>query len=55
MIPVKQFLACVQENAERIHAYELGYDGSDGKSDCIGLIIGALALAALVGFLRWRR
>lgn len=49
MIPVKQFLACVQENADRIHAYELGHDGSDGKCDCIGLIIGALALA---GF-RW--
>lgn len=43
MIPVKQFLACVQENAARIHAYELGQDGSNGKCDCIGLIIGALA------------
>lgn len=49
MIPVNQFLACVHENAERIHAYELGHDGSDGKSDCIGEIIGALRLA---GF-RW--
>ena len=45
MISVDKFLQCVQENAERIHAYELGHDGSDGKSDCIGLIIGALELA----------
>ncbi len=35
MITLKQFLACVQENADRIHAYELGHDGSDGKSDCV--------------------
>lgn len=49
MIPVEKFLQCVQENAERIHAYELRHNGSDGKSDCIGLIIGALTLA---GF-RW--
>lgn len=47
MIPLEQFLACVQENADRIHAYELGHDGSDGKSDCIGLIIGALALCGV--------
>ena len=45
MIPVNQFLQCVRENADRIHAYELGHDGSDGASDCIGEIIGALALA----------
>lgn len=45
MIPLKKFLQCVQENADRIHAYEMGHDGSDGKSDCIGEIIGALALA----------
>lgn len=45
MIPIEKFLQCVQENAARIHAYELGHDGSDGKSDCIGLIIGALRLA----------
>lgn len=44
MIPLERFLACVRENANRIHAYELGHDGSDGKSDCIGLIIGALSL-----------
>ena len=39
------FLYAVQENANRIHEYELGHDGSDGKSDCIGLIIGAVRLA----------
>lgn len=49
MIPLEQFLRCVKENAGRIHAYERGHDGSDGESDCIGLIIGALKLA---GF-RW--
>ena len=49
MIPLEKFLQCVRENAARIHGYELGHDGSDGKSDCIGLIIGALGLA---GF-RW--
>ena len=49
MIPLETFLRCVRENAARIHGYELGHDGSDGESDCIGLIIGALGLA---GF-RW--
>lgn len=49
MILLETFLRCVRENAARIHGYELGHDGSDGKSDCIGLIIGALGLA---GF-RW--
>lgn len=49
MIYLSSFLQGVQWNANRIHAYELGHDGSDGKSDCIGLIIGALGLA---GF-RW--
>ena len=44
MITASEFLAAVQENADRIREYELGHDGSDGKSDCIGLIIGALAL-----------
>ena len=49
MIPLDTFLRCVKENVARIHGYELGNDGSSGKSDCIGLIIGALSLA---GF-RW--
>ena len=45
MISLEKFLSCVQENVSRIHGYELGHDGSDGTCDCIGLIIGALALA----------
>ena len=49
MIPLNQFLSCVQQNAARVREYESGGDGSGGKCDCIGLIIGALGLA---GF-RW--
>ncbi len=49
MIPLDTFLRCVRENAARVREYEQGHDGSDGKCDCIGLIIGALGLA---GF-RW--
>lgn len=45
MISLGKFLECVQENVSRIHGYESGHDGSDGTCDCIGLIIGALALA----------
>ena len=45
MIPLDKFLAGIRENAARIHEYELGHDGSDGESDCIGLIIGAVELA----------
>ena len=45
MIPLDTFLRCIRENAARVHEYEQGHDGSDGKCDCIGLIIGALALA----------
>ena len=44
MVSVQQFLQGVQDNAFRIHFYLLGHSGDDGKSDCIGLIIGALAL-----------
>lgn len=45
MISLSAFLQSVQENVNRIHAYEQGHDGSAGKSDCIGLIIGAVRLA----------
>lgn len=45
MIPLDRFLACVRENESRISGYEQGHDGSDGKCDCIGLIIGAVRLA----------
>lgn len=39
------FLNAVNQNVERIKKYELGHDGSDGKCDCIGQIIGAVRLA----------
>ena len=45
MIPLIKFLQCVRENAARVHEYESGGDGSGGKCDCIGLIIGAVKLA----------
>lgn len=43
----KEFTDRVRENAARIRDYALGMDGSDGTSDCIGLIIGALRLAGV--------
>lgn len=45
MIPLERFLQCVRENADRVREYEQGHDGSGGKCDCIGLIIGAVKLA----------
>lgn len=36
-----QFVEWVEKNAARVHEYKLGCDGSNGKCDCIGLIIGA--------------
>lgn len=44
MIPLDRFLAAIAENAARVHEYQLGCDGSNGKCDCIGLIIGAVRL-----------
>ena len=41
------FLNAVNQNVERIKKYELGHDGSDGKCDCIGQIIGAVRLSGL--------
>lgn len=40
----EDFLDGVNRNVDRIHGYQLGYDGSNGTSDCIGLIIGAVRL-----------
>ena len=40
-----EFVDFVRSNAARVDTYKLGGDGSDGKCDCIGLIIGALRLA----------
>ena len=47
-ITVAEFLQAVQKNASRVTEYSLGGDGSGGKCDCIGLVIGALRLAGLV-------
>jgi len=41
----KEFLEYVNKNAARINRYENGGDGTGGKCDCIGLIIGAWRLA----------
>lgn len=49
LIPLETFLRCIRENAERVKEYEKGHDGSDGKCDCIGLIMGAVRLAGV----RW--
>ena len=45
MIGLRDFLQCVEANAKRVRGYQLSHDGSDGKSDCIGLVIGAVKLA----------
>ena len=39
------FLHYIEQNAARVQEYRLGGDGSGGKCDCIGLIIGAVRLA----------
>ncbi len=39
------FLHYIAKNAARVKEYALGGDGSGGKCDCIGLIIGAVRLA----------
>lgn len=42
---IKCFLDYVQRNAQRISQYQKGGDGTNGRCDCIGLIIGAWKLA----------
>lgn len=44
-IPVSTFLSNVQKNANRVNQYDQGFDGSNGKCDCIGLINGAIRLS----------
>lgn len=39
------FLAGVEEIAAMQPTYQLGHDGSDGKCDCIGLVIGGIRRA----------
>lgn len=40
-----EFVGWVENNVARVHEYKLGCDGSNGKCDCIGLIIGAWRLS----------
>ena len=47
MITLNTFLAAIRKNAERITTYSKGCDGTGGKCDCVGLIIGALRLAGV--------
>lgn len=44
MISTSKFIEGVRKNVARVNQYELGMDGTGGKCDCIGLIIGALRL-----------
>ncbi|MBQ4639347.1 MAG: SH3 domain-containing protein [Clostridia bacterium] len=41
----EQFAKGLKENIDRVREYQLGMDGTGGKCDCIGLIIGAIRLA----------
>lgn len=42
MINLSNFLAAADQIAAEKPSYQLGHDGSDGKCDCVGLIIGAI-------------
>ena len=44
MVTLGAFLQGIRENVARINHYELGHNGSDGRCDCIGMIIGGLEL-----------
>lgn len=41
----EQFMDGLKKNIDRVREYALGMDGTGGKCDCIGLIIGAIRLA----------
>lgn len=41
----EQFMGGLKKNIDRVWEYQLGMDGTGGKCDCIGLIIGAVRLA----------
>lgn len=45
MVELDAFLSNVDQIAAEDPDYQLGHDGSDGKCDCIGLIIGAIRRA----------
>lgn len=42
MVKLDAFLKSADQIAAEDPSYQLGHDGSDGKCDCIGLIIGAI-------------
>lgn len=44
---VAQFTAAIDQNAARIISYVKCEDGSNGTSDCVGLIIGAMRLIGM--------
>lgn len=44
MISLDVYLNAVEQNRARVNMYAHGGDGSNGKCDCIGLIIGAVRL-----------
>lgn len=41
----EEFVEGLKKNIDRVLEYQLGMDGTGGKCDCIGLIIGAIRLA----------
>ena len=45
MLSLTEFLSAIEEIASENPSYRKGGSGFDGTCDCIGLIIGALALA----------
>lgn len=45
MIKLQTYLEGLKKNIARVREYSLGMDGTGGKCDCIGLIIGAIRLA----------
>ena len=45
MLSFDRFMQGVFDNIDRVHEYKAGCDGTNGKCDCIGLIIGAVRLA----------
>ena len=47
MVTLSKFLEGCRTNASRIKEYRTGCSGSNGLSDCIGFVIGALELAGV--------
>ena len=47
MVTVSAFTAAIMRNADRVKEYVRGGDGSGGKCDCVGLLIGAERLLGI--------